>query len=211
MTWQEYQEAVALLYEQMDGIGIVQRDARIPDRISGQHRQVDVMIDLNERGHSVRLLVDAKFHASPIDTKVVEEVVALADAVGACKSIIVCPNGWTTPAEIKAEHVRCDLRLLTLEEALDLFLPDKWMICDSCKRDCIVMDQNGMVEMHDGSIVWWLGGACRECHYAIAWCQDCGIRYHMQRCESITCHCGYHWNNDDGIIHVAFPSESATA
>ena len=41
MTWQEYQEAVAVLYEQADGFGNVIRNVMVPDKITGQPRQID--------------------------------------------------------------------------------------------------------------------------------------------------------------------------
>ena len=83
MTWQEYQEAVAQLYEQAEGIGDVKRDVRIPDKVTGQPRQVDVLIELGTKGHEVRILIDAKFYSDKINVKQVEEILALADAVKA--------------------------------------------------------------------------------------------------------------------------------
>jgi hypothetical protein len=200
MTWQEYQVAAAALYEQMDGVGSVKRNIYIPDRITGQRRQVDAMLTIATKGHTLDILIDAKFHAEPIDVKVVEEVAALATAVGACKSVIVAANGWTQPAIAKAEHLSCALRLLSLEEGLDLIVPDKWMMCPSCLRDCIVMDQSNVVQAPLGMLIWWLGGACRECRYLIAWCQDCGDRYHLKPGETLECYCGYVWGNDAGKL-----------
>lgn len=98
MTWQEYQEAVAILYERAEGIGEVRRDVRIPDKVTGQPRQIDVLIELGSKGHTVKILIDAKFHSSKIDVKNVDEVLALSDAVNACKAVIVSANGWTEPA-----------------------------------------------------------------------------------------------------------------
>ena len=200
MTWQEYQEAVGLLYEQLEGVGVVQRNIRIPDLITGQDRQLDTLITIDSKGHKFQAVVDAKFHAEPIDVKVIEEVSALASAVGVCKSIIVAANGWTTPAEKKAEHLSCDLRLFTLENALELLVPDKWMMCPNCEHDCIVMDQSNGVEAPSGVLIWWIAGACRECRYLIAWCQDCGNRYHLKPGESLNCYCGYVWGNDGGVL-----------
>jgi Fe-S cluster biogenesis protein NfuA len=210
MTWQEYQEAVALLYEQLEGIGTIQRNIRMPDRLTGQDRQIDVLLTLESKGHKFQAVVDAKFHGEPIDVKVIEEVVALADAVGVGKSVIVAANGWTAPAEAKAEHRYCDLRLFTLEDALDLIEPEKWMMCTSCQRDCIVLDQGTIIPIDvtaDGLAVLWLGGACRECRHAIAWCQQCGIRYHLEPGESVICSCGYQWENDDGDVWLSNSEE----
>jgi len=82
VTWQECQEAVAVLYEQLDGIGTVRRNVSVPDRVTGTPRQVDVLVELNERGHALPILVDAKFRKNKADVKDVEEVVALTAAVG---------------------------------------------------------------------------------------------------------------------------------
>ena len=200
MTWQEYQEAAAVFYEQADGVGTIERGVQIPDRITGQNRQVDALLTVETKGHTLRVLIDAKFHADPIDVKVVEEVAALADAVGACKSFIVCANGWTEPAGLKAKHLSCDLTILTLEDALELMVPDKWMLCPSCERDCIVLDQDGAIQTQSGMWIWWLAGACRECRHLVAWCQDCGDRYHLKPGETLECYCGYVWGNDAGKL-----------
>lgn len=200
MTWQEYQESVAVLYEQIEGVGAVLRNQRIPDRITGQLRQIDTLLTLEAKGHKISVVIDAKFHTDPIDVKTVEEVAALANAVGACKSVIVALNGWTEPAIQKAEHLLCDLRLLSLDEALELIVPDKWMLCPNCERDCVVMDQNGFVESKSGVANWWFAGTCRECKFLIAWCQACGDQYHLKPGESSKCHCGFIWANDDGEL-----------
>lgn len=209
MTWQEYQEAAALLYEQMDGVGTVERNVQIPDRITRQNRQVDALLTIETKGHTLRVLIDAKFHANPIDVKVVEEVAALADAVGACKSFVVCANGWTEPAAVKAAHLSCDLTILTLEDALDLMEPDKWMMCPACGKDCIVMDQPNVVGGPSGGWIWWIAGACRECRSVLVWCQDCGEKFLLARSEAVTCDCNYRWENRDGSLAFAIAEEEA--
>jgi hypothetical protein len=209
MTWQEYQEAVAVLYEQLEGVGTVLRNQHIPDRDTGQHRQIDALLSLETKGHRLSTVIDAKFHADPIDVKSVEEVAALAEAVGACKAIVVASNGWTEPAAKKAEHLLCDLRLLTLEDALDLLVPDKWMMCPSCSRDCIVVDQANTVGGASGGWIWWIAGACRECRSLLIWCQDCGEQFLLKPGESLSCECSYHWENRGGNLEFAEREEQA--
>jgi len=77
-------------------------------------------------GQTLRIVVDAKFYSTKIDVKDVEEVLALADAVKANQVIIVPANGWTEPSGKKAAFHGCALCLFTLEEALDILVPDKW-------------------------------------------------------------------------------------
>ncbi|QBH19209.1 restriction endonuclease [Alcaligenes faecalis] len=207
MTWQEYQEAVAVLYEQTDGFGNISRNVMVPDKITGQPRQIDVLIEINAKGHSLRMIVDAKFHASPIDVRDLESVLALADAVGANKAIVVAANGWTEPAKKKADHVGCSLELLSVEDALDLIVPDKWKMCPSCGVDCIVLDQEGAVTFEGGSWFWWLAGQCRGCNCARIHCQDCGKKAYIGLGQSTLCECGHLWANTDKGITIAFFEE----
>jgi len=209
MNWQEYQEAVAVLYEQTDGFGNVKRNVMVPDKITGQARQIDVLIEIKAKGHSLNMIVDAKFHAVPIDVKEVESVLALMDSVGANKAIIVAANGWTEPAKKKADHVGCDMRLLSLEEAIDLLVPDKWEMCPNCLRDCIVLDDDGALITEDGLLFWWLAGQCRECRYAFAWCQECGIYMDIPYKDRLECTCGHIWENKSDGVNLTLAKERA--
>lgn len=208
MTWQEYQEAVAVLYEQTDGFGNVSKNIMVPDKITGQPRQVDVLIEIEAKGHPLKMIVDAKFHAVPIDVREVESVLALAEAVGANKAIIVAANGWTEPAKKKATHTGCDLLLFSAEEALDWIVPDKWTMCPSCDADCIVLDQGGSVTFEGGTWFWWLAGQCRGCKCARIHCQDCGMKAFIDLHGSMVCGCGHRWSStDDGVTIAFFESE----
>ncbi|ADK85931.1 hypothetical protein Deba_2576 [Desulfarculus baarsii DSM 2075] len=207
MKWQEYQEAVAVFYEQLDGFGTVHRNVYLPDLVTGQRRQVDVMIEMTERGHSLRMLIDAKFHSTPLDVKDIEEVAALSQAVGAHKTIIVAANGFTSPAETKARFIQCDLKTLSIEEALDLIVPDKWKMCPVCNADCIVLDQEGMTSLDNGLIFWWLAGQCRGCKCARVHCQDCGQKMYIEIGESLVCGCGHEWHATDEGIAIEFFKE----
>lgn len=206
MNWQEYQEAVGQLYIQAEGLGEIWKNITIPDRITNQPRQVDVWLEINAKGHKIGILIDAKYRKHKIDVKDVEEVVALADAVGADKSVIVALNGWTAPAETKAKAVGLDLRLLTLEEALDLMVPDKWFICPGCENDCIVIDcQGGMVV--DGMWSLLTAGRCRECQMAAVYCWDCGERMLLGLQEQVRCGCGHQWKNS--LDHIEVKTDSS--
>lgn len=199
MNWQEYQEIVGKLYEQAEGIGKLYKNITRPDKITGQPRQIDAWLEIETKGINLGILIDAKFYKQKIDVKVVEEVLALADAVGASSSIIVCSNGWTDPAETRAKFSGMSLRLLTLEEAVEIIEPNKWILCPICNNDCIVLDQDGIVE-NNSMIFWWLAGQCRECQTARIWCQDCGSKIIIPKGENYICPCGHKWDvEEDGI------------
>lgn len=211
MTWQEYQDAVALLYEQLDGFGQVKRNVRMPDNVTGQSRQIDVLIELEERGHILRILIDAKFHSSPLDVKDIEEVAALTQAVGANKAVIVAANGFSAPAMAKAEFIQCDLMTLSLEDALDLIVPEKWKMCPFCHSDCIVLDQDGITSSERRMWFWWLAGQCRECRSGRVHCQDCGLKFYIESGGSEICGCGHEWFASAEGLSIAFGQEEPSA
>lgn len=199
MTWQEYQEAVAIFYEQLEGIGNIQRNVYLPDIVTGQKRQVDVLITFSERGHNLSILIDAKFYSHKLDIKEIEAVMELSKAVGVNKSVIVAPNDFTEPAKIKANFMQCDLRIFTIDEATDLIIPEKWFLCQTCYHDCIILDQPGAVQFKDSSYLWWLGGQCRECKTSCIVCQGCGKKMILPVDTDSVCDCGYTWfNNIEG-------------
>jgi hypothetical protein len=192
MKWQEYQSVVGTVYEQAEGIGTVRKNVTLHDKVTGQPRQVDTWVDIETKGHAVGILIDAKFRDKKINVKEVEEVESLGRAVGANKVVIVCPNGWTEPAEKRAAFSGIDLRLLTIEGAVEFLDPDKWRLCPVCEKDCIVMDHDGAIELN-GAWLWWLAGQCRECRAGIAWCQDCGDKVVIHVGREHHCNCGHSW------------------
>jgi hypothetical protein len=122
LTWQEYQEAVAFLYENLEGEGRVEKDVRIKDVDTGNYRQIDVLLTVESKGHYLKIVIDAKYHARKLDVKEIEGVIGLANAIGADKAAIVAANGWSKAAEKKAKSSRLDLRILTTKDALSLLM-----------------------------------------------------------------------------------------
>ncbi len=205
MTWQEYQSAVGDLYEQMDQLGHVFRNIRRSDKDTGRPRQIDLWMECNFKGMTLHVLVDAKFHEDRIDVNTVEQVIMLAEAVSADKAVIVAPNGFTEGAIAKADASRLDCRVWTLEEALEFMVEDFWIMCPSCGKDCIVLDQNGAVE-YIQAWLWWLAGACRHCHTARVWCQACGSKMLIEPGQDRRCTCELIWEvTRDGEVQPPRP------
>ncbi|MDP1816516.1 MAG: restriction endonuclease [Leadbetterella sp.] len=201
MKWQEYQEAVGQLYEQMNDFGIVKKNITIPDKVTGQARQVDVWWEMSIGGHIFKILIDAKKRNAKIDVKDVEEILMLAESVNADKAIIVTNQKWTEPAERKANHTGLDLRILSIDEATDLIIEDKWLMCQVCQEDCVVLDNDGFV-MIDNIINWWLGGTCRECKSIYINCQSCGGKGIVSGNNIWTCNCPLDWSSIEGRVVV---------
>ncbi|WP_176980649.1 restriction endonuclease [Flavobacterium gillisiae] len=207
MKWQEYQEAVGVLYEQMSEMGEVRKNITIPDRVTGQARQVDVWWEFQIGNHTIKILIDAKMRASKLDVKDVEEILALAKSVKADKAIIVTNNEWTSPAQLFANHEGLDFLILTIDEATDLIIDGKWLMCKDCGKDCVVMDSDGAVEI-DEKINWWLGGKCRSCRTLHIICQACGAKGMMRINESWSCNCDFEWKNTEEYYEFKIITEN---
>ena len=126
---------------------------------------------------------------------------SLADAVGANKSVLVAMNGWTEQAELKAIHTGLDLRILTLEDALDLIVKDKWFMCDFCQEDCVVLDREGGIII-EGMLSLFNAGQCRNCKSAIVWCWDCGEHILLSFGNEAKCLCKHRWKTRNEDIFV---------
>ncbi len=209
MNWQEYQESVGLLYEQMAEIGIVSKNITILDKITGQPRQVDVWWEIQLDKHRFKILIDAKQRKNKVDVKDVEEVIMLAKAVNADKAIIVTNNEWTKPAELSAKFNGLDLRIFTIDEATDLIVEDKWLMCQVCNEDCVILDSNGYFEVN-GLINWWLGGKCRSCNSIYIHCQDCGGKGIINVNIHWRCDCPYIWKSENNVVSIYWCNEDQT-
>lgn len=193
MNWQDYQTAVSEFYEQAEGLGNVRSNVMLPDKVTGQLRQVDCLLEADVKGHKITILIDAKYHGNKLDVNDIEVVSALANSVGADKAVIVCANGWTDPAAKKAKFNRTDLRLWSVEEAIEYINPDLWMLCPLCDDGLIIMDSDGAVESSPGVISWWLAGRCNKCRGGVIWCQDCGEQFFAEYGKTQWCNCGHMW------------------
>lgn len=206
MNWQDYQNAVCELYETLDGVGVVHKNITRKDRITGQPRQIDALLEYSLKSHSISILIDAKYRDGCVDVKDVEEVLALADAVGANKAVIVTNNGWTKPAKKKADFLGFDLRILSLEDAINLLGVDMLQICPHCQNDCVIPDLGGAAE-NAGAWFWWIAGRCRECKAIVAWCQECGEKLIVPASKESNCGCGHAWINTAESLRIQFKED----
>ncbi|WP_103068448.1 restriction endonuclease [Aquimarina sediminis] len=202
MKWQEYQEAVGQLYEQMAEFGVVKKNITIPDRVTGQARQIDVWWEMKIENHSFKILIDAKKRKEKIDVKDVEEIMMLAQSVNADKAIIVTNNEWTEPAEKRAKFDGMDLRILSIDEATDLVVEDKWLMCSICNEDCVLLDQSGFMTKNN-LLNWWLGGKCRSCDSIYINCQDCGSKGIAREKIEYICECPIKWTSQNGVLSIS--------
>jgi len=68
----------------------------IPDKVTGQPRQIDVLIEFEAYEHTLRLVVDAKFHSEKLDVRDVEGVFRINKLI---HSGDTHGSDWTTEIE----------------------------------------------------------------------------------------------------------------
>jgi restriction endonuclease len=96
---------------------------------SGTKRQIDVLITGTVGAFEVKILVDSKNYASPVDINDVDSLVGMVADVGANLGVIVCPSGYTAGAKKRAEAGGIQLYEV-YDQALgntDLLLPVRYV------------------------------------------------------------------------------------
>ena len=91
------------------------------DRVSGEQREVDVLVVAMAGGYSVQLGVEVISWARPADTPWVEKMRAKHENLSTDKLILVSERGFYEPARRKAEFY--GIEVLTLEEATEADWP----------------------------------------------------------------------------------------
>jgi len=91
-------------------------NAKIPDKDSGELRQVDIAIHVTEEPYRMLIVVEVRDRKRPVGSGYIEEIESKRDSVGADAAVIISKSGFTKPAKQKA--VRHDIRIMTYDEAL---------------------------------------------------------------------------------------------
>jgi restriction endonuclease len=95
----------------------VEHNVRLPGRISGISRQIDVLVRTSFGGIDLLYIIDCKDKAEPLDIKEIGEATELRDDVGAHRAAIVSASGFTKAARPRAAQERVEL--LELVDAAD--------------------------------------------------------------------------------------------
>ncbi len=196
-AWLIYERCVATFaVEEFGGIETtITSNAKILGEISGQERQIDVLVDTRwDARTDGRIIIDAKEHADKIDINDVEAFEGMMRDCRAHHGVIVCTNGHTEGAERRAEDA-ITITLLTFEQALKF----DWAF-KPCLGPCLTKSgrkrQRGMVLWGEyiptGFNGLWVivqTGKCDGCHSFHVWCWDCGVRFIVPNEHVVKCDC----------------------
>ncbi len=105
----EFEQLVTRIQRQLAPDAEVHHDVKLDGRSSGQKRQVDVLVTQQVGQYEIRIVIECKDYARPVDVKGVEEFYGLLGDVGGQKGVLVCPSGFTKTAKARAEGWQIDL------------------------------------------------------------------------------------------------------
>lgn len=123
--WLEY-EHIVFEYLQFNHDGAeVRHNVRLPGRLSGVLRQIDVLVDEHLSGHLFRTAFEAKCYKRAVDVKDVEEAIGLLRDVGVDRGVMITTSGYSDAAlrRAHADDVDIELDILNLA-ALEQFQSD---------------------------------------------------------------------------------------
>jgi hypothetical protein len=131
MNWQEYEEEV---FEELrcryPGAPIT-RNATVAGRFSQAPREIDILIEAQVLDAPIRVIVDAKKHAAPIDVHDVESFVSMVADVGAHRGILISSSGYTTAATARAHRE----------------VNQEWMYLNFWHKDAAASDLDGLLRL----------------------------------------------------------------
>lgn len=96
-------------------------NAKIPDKDSGELRQVDIAIHVTDGPYQMLIILEVRDHKRPVGSGYIEEIKSKKDSVDADAAVIVSKSGFTKPAIQKADNN--NIRIMTYDEALR----DSWV------------------------------------------------------------------------------------
>jgi Restriction endonuclease len=104
----ELEILVSKIQRQLAPDAEVVHNARLPGK-TGSPRQIDVLVRQKIGNYEMRIVLDCKDYARPVDVKAVEAFHGLLDDVGANKGAMVCLRGFTALAKERARGWQIDL------------------------------------------------------------------------------------------------------
>jgi hypothetical protein len=111
--WREFEKLVALLETHLAPQGaIIQSPDHIPDRVTGEPREVDISIRYQVGSVPILIVIECRKRRSIQDTMWIEQLAQRHHDIGASVTVAVSSSRFTKPAIEKAKFYKIETRLL---------------------------------------------------------------------------------------------------
>jgi len=109
--WREFELLIARIEQWLGPKGAeVKSPDKLPDRVTGELREVDASIRFRVGSAPVLVTVECRDRTKVQDVRWIEEIASKRDSVGAARTIAVSSSGFTDPARKKAKALGIELR-----------------------------------------------------------------------------------------------------
>lgn len=102
----QFQRLVYEIERQLAPLGaIVEESAMLPERVSGELREVDILVSLDEGHHRVRIGIECQHKSRPATKQWVEAIAKKHEELGINKTVLVSSSGFYSAARRRAESL----------------------------------------------------------------------------------------------------------
>src|SRR5437667_1548899 len=102
----QFQKLVYEVERQLAPLGaVVEESAMLPERVSGELREVDILISLDEGHHRVRIGIECQDRSRPATKQWVEAISKKHAELGINKTVLVSSSGFYAAARRRAESL----------------------------------------------------------------------------------------------------------
>ena len=140
--WRQFEKLIARIEHAMAPKGaVVTSPDRIPDKVTGELREVDASIRYKVGTCPVLITIECRDRTSIEDVRWIEQLAEKQRGIGASITVAVSSSGFSEPAIKKAAAVGIQVRVLTDATASDF---DRWLSLDNSQ---IIVDEWALAEL----------------------------------------------------------------
>lgn len=107
--WKKLELLIAAIQKDLAPDAKVWHNAKIVGIDTETERQIDVLVEQQVGQYPIRIIIDCKDYASPVDVRGVEEFHGMVTDVRAHRGAMVCPAGFTSTAKKLAKKRQIEL------------------------------------------------------------------------------------------------------
>jgi len=102
----DFQKLVYEIERQLAPLGaVVEESAMLPERVSGELREVDILVSLDEGQHRVRIGIECQDRSRPATKQWVEAIAKKHEEIGINKTVLISSSGFYAAARRRAESL----------------------------------------------------------------------------------------------------------
>lgn len=103
-----FQRLVTILHERLDSSWNVTESKMFQDSLTGEEREVDIVLESNLGSHKIVLSIECRDHKRKADTPWIESMAKKHESLPTSKLVLWSANGFYKPAIKKAEKLNID-------------------------------------------------------------------------------------------------------